>query len=268
VVAPDGTLYIAYEGGTPSTGYQGDATIVARSTDGGRTFTNSELARVYDDFNCYPIQSGFQFRQRLSFEQFRNSNFPTLTVDPTTGKLAVVWADDQANASCGFEKGGSFSGVTQNQVKLMTSTNGTTWSGPTVITSGDTFDKAYPSVAANDGRIVVGYYTRAYSLSTGADNRCGVAALDTVTGNVVPVFAGHPVCLDYALRSSTDNFASETRVSSESSNPYITFAGAFIGDYTGLAVDSAGNAHAVWTDFRGNPGTTPANQDTVVGNGF
>jgi hypothetical protein len=57
-------------------------------------------------------------------------------------------------------------------------------------------------------------------------------------------------------------------VSSQSANPYILFSGSFIGDYTGVAVDLAGNAHAAWTDFRGLPGVTRPNQDTVVGNGF
>jgi len=76
----------------------------------------------------------------------------------------------------------------------------------------------------------------------------------------------HPVCLDYAFSSSTDGYASETRISSQSSNPYMQFAGSFIGDYTGVAVDSAGAVHAAWTDSRGNPRTTTPNQDTVVGN--
>ena len=81
-----------------------------------------------------------------------------------------------------------------------------------------------------------------------------------------------PVCLDYAFSSSTDGYAGETRVSTQSSNPYIEFSGSFIGDYTGIAVDAAGGAHTAWTDFCGHPGlpadptsTTP-NQDTVVGN--
>ncbi len=37
VVAPDGTVYVAYEGATPSTNFFGDAIILARSTDGGKT---------------------------------------------------------------------------------------------------------------------------------------------------------------------------------------------------------------------------------------
>jgi hypothetical protein len=71
--------------------------------------------------------------------------------------------------------------------------------------------------------------------------------------------------MDWAIRSSTDNFAAQTRVSAQSSNPYIQFAGAFIGDYTGTALDASGKAVTVWTDFRGNPGVTKPNQDTLLG---
>jgi len=80
--------------------------------------------------------------------------------------------------------------------------------------------------------------------------------------------ANAAVCLDWAVRSSTDNFATETRVTRQSSNPYILFAGSFIGDYTGTALAANGKAITVWTDFRGNPGLTPANQDVVVGTGY
>ncbi|MBV8635493.1 MAG: hypothetical protein JO002_13450, partial [Burkholderiaceae bacterium] len=78
-------------------------------------------------------------------------------------------------------------------------------------------------------------------------------------------------CLDYAINSSYDlggTFSAETRVSSQSSNPYTLFSGSFIGDYTGVAVDASGHAYTVWTDFRGLPGVTTANQDTMVGNGL
>jgi hypothetical protein len=73
------------------------------------------------------------------------------------------------------------------------------------------------------------------------------------------------VCMDYAAKMSSDNFAAQTRLSSESSNPYIQFAdGAFIGDYTQVAIGASGLAYGAWTDFRGNPGVTPANQDVMV----
>ena len=273
-VAPDGTVYVAYEGNQASD-LSKDQIVLARSTDGGRSFTNIELGRVYDDVGCYPANVA-QGRARLSFEQFRINSFPSLAIDPTTGALAIAWADDQGNAGCAAGAA-SFSGLTDNQVKLVTSADGITWTAPGIITSGG--DKAYPAVGANSGRTVVGYSTRDYSpVPTASDHSCGRGFLDTSDPGY-PSSGVHyiatdlaPVCLDYAFSSSTDGYASETRVSTQSSNPYIEFSGSFIGDYTGVAVDAAGGAHTVWTDFRGHPGlstdpasTTP-NQDTVVGN--
>jgi hypothetical protein len=65
-VAPDGTVYVAYEGNQASDVTK-DQIVLARSTDGGRTFTNVELGRVYDDIGCYPLNVA-QGRQRLTFE--------------------------------------------------------------------------------------------------------------------------------------------------------------------------------------------------------
>ena len=259
-VAPNGDVYVAYEGSTPSTGYNGDAIILAKSTNGGKTWTNAELARAFDDNNCYPRNIA-QNRQTLSGEQFRINSFPSFAIDPSNGHMAIVWADDEANASCGYEKGGSFVGPTSNQVKLITSTNGTTWTSPSVITTG-VEDKVYPAVGANNGRIAVGYYTRAYSPTT---DDCKLAVQDTVTLAVTTL--GGPVCMDYAQKTSDDSFASENRLTTQSSNPYILFAGSFIGDYTGAVVDANGNASHVWSDFRGNPTHTSPNQDADVAHG-
>lgn len=269
-VAPDGTVYVAYEGNQASDVTK-DQIVLARSTDRGRTFTTMELGRVYDDVGCYPLNQS-QGRARLSFEQFRLNSYPSLAIDPTTGAMAIAWADDQNNSGCAAGAA-SFSGMTNNQVKLVTSANGISWTAPRIITSGG--DKAFPAVAANAGRTVVGYYTRNFSPTpTSTDHTCQRAFLDTTDPrypNSPPVYiAGDttPVCLDYAISSSTDGFASETRVSTQSSNPYLQFSGSFIGDYTGVAVDSNGHARAVWTDGRGKPGVTTPNQDTMVGNGL
>ena len=75
------------------------------------------------------------------------------------------------------------------------------------------------------------------------------------------------MCLDYAASSSTDGFASERRLTSEGANPFVQFAdGAFIGDYSQAAVGVNGVVHTAWTDFRGRPGVTSANQDVYVAN--
>ena len=274
IVGPDGTLYVGYEATDPATGYTTDQQVVASSTDQGRTFTQHPIARVFDDFSCYPIQRpGAQDRQTLSFEQFRINSYPSLALDPSSGHLAMVWADDEGAGNCGTQDPTFTGAATSNQVKLVTSTDGSSWTSPRTITTGAA-DKVYPSVGANAGRIVVGYYTRAFSPSpTAQDRSCGIAELDTTTNTIVAPAeadrAAAPVCLDWALRSSdANNFGTETRVTTQSSNPYILFSGSFIGDYTGTAVDAAGHAVTVWTDFRGNPGVTAPNQDTLVGTGF
>src|SRR6266852_4693221 len=219
-VAPDGTIYVAYEGNQASDVTK-DQTVLARSTDGGLTFTNVEGGRVYDDPGCYPLNVA-QGRQRLSFEQFRVSSFPSLAVDPTTGGLAIAWSDDQKNPGCAAGAA-SFSGTTNNQVKLVTSADVITWTAPRIITSGA--DKVYPAVGANHSRIVVGYYSRDYSpVPTMADHSCGRGFLNTsdpTFPHSAPVYIDlNPVCLDYAFSSSTDGYSSETRVSTQSANPY------------------------------------------------
>ena len=111
-------------------------------------------------------------------------------------------------------------------------------------------DKIYPWVAANGGNVIVSYYTREFA---------GSASLE----------------IDYAYVASNDDGASwsaSTRITEQSSDPGIQFAsGAFIGDYTGVAIGSDNVAHPIWTDFRGNPGVTGGsgpvtspNQDAVT----
>jgi photosystem II stability/assembly factor-like uncharacterized protein len=88
-----------------------------------------------------------------------------------------------------------------------------------------------------------------------------------VTAVISPLSTAN-VCLDWALKTSTDGgatWSSQVRITSHSSNPYTLFAGSFIGDYEGTAVDDQGKTWTVWTDFRGNPGLTSPNQDTLVG---
>jgi hypothetical protein len=254
--APDGTLYVAYEGATPASGYSQDATLVARSTNDGMTFTNTEVGRVFDDVDCYPTFAG---SQTLTGEHFRLNSFPSLSIDPTTGKLAIAWSDDRGAGNCGTGAS-SFSGTTNAKLVLVTSTNGTAFTAPSVLGDGDVL---FPAVAANKGEIAVTYYTRAYSSS----HNPAICNLKTGTGAVTEgVPSTLDVCLDYAARTSSDGFAAETRLTTEGSNPYIEFAdGSFIGDYSQVAIGSDGIAHPVWTDFRGNVNAGGlANQDVYT----
>jgi hypothetical protein len=254
---PDGALYVAYEGGQPSTGYATDATIIARSTDDGQTFSNVEVGRVYDDLDCYPVYGG---RQTLTGEHFRLNSYPSFSADPVTGRLAVVWADDQGAGNCGTGHA-SFAGTTSAQVKLVTGAWGAL-SAPARVTPGSG-DKVFPAVSIRAGKVAVSYYTRDYAASHDPAT-CKVAIVSDDPGVQIGAVP-NSVCLDYAARVSTDGFAHEQRLTSQGSNPYVEFAnGAFIGDYSQVAIGSNGVAHAAWTDFRGRPGVTSANQDVYT----
>ena len=260
---PDGALYVAYEGSSPTTGFATDALVVARSTDDGLTFQTKELARVFDDNNCYPFFAG---RQTLSNMHFRLNSFPSMSVDPVTGEISLVWTDQEGVGTCG-SSAATFVGTTANQVKLLRGS----WSSigsATVrrLTSGS--DTVFPSVASRNGKIVVTYYTRDYGI-TSAASVCHFRTNDAGGANVDPSPSAVSVCMDYAAKSSTNGFSSQTRLSTESSNPFVQFAdGSFIGDYSQVALSAGANgkAHASWTDFRGDPGITPANQDVMIEN--
>jgi len=256
--APNGDLYVSYEGGSPTTGYATDSLVLARSSNNGGSFSTAELARVYDDNDCYPIFGG---RQTLSNQHFRLNSYPSMSIDPTSGKIAFAWTDDQGAGSCGTG-GSSFSGTTSNQVKLITGTWGS-FSSASVITP-DSADKVFPSVAANGGRVVVTYYTAGYAASE-TNPACFIKIPDSAPPGAAYESTSTSVCLDYAARSSVDGFGNEYRLSSQGSNPYVQFAnGSFIGDYSQVAIGTDGVGHAAWTDFRGNPGVNTPNQDVYV----
>ena len=289
-VAPNGTIYVSYIASTVETGYESSAVVLARSTDDGKSWINVQGPRIYDDTNCYPRQlpGTGQGRQTLSAQNYRIHSFPSMAVDSSTGRVHIAWTDDRAHPSCGYEKGGSFNpalGNTQNQPWYIRTDDGVNFTAPVSLTA-PFDDNLFPAVAARDGQVLVGYYTRKHAKAAGgfgAGNRCSVRVVTVnqpgfADGTLLPVAFGTGanrqtnVCIDYAARKSIDgglNFTAETRLSSESSNPWVLFTGSFIGDYTGVALDAFNRGVAVWTDFRGNPGTgsgqiTPANQDAIV----
>ena len=161
---PDGALYVAYEAAAPATGYMTDVMVLARSTNDGLTFATKELARVYDDLDCYPIYDG---RQTLTDMHFRLNSFPSMSIDPVSGRIAITWADNQGSGTCG-SGGSSFSGTTANQVKLVSGTWDTISSAPVTAVTTSAQDKVFPSVASRNGTNVVSYYTRDYGITSGA----------------------------------------------------------------------------------------------------
>jgi hypothetical protein len=264
---PDGSLYVAYEATSPKFGYTTDAMVVARSTDDGMTFQTQELARVYDDLDCYPIFAG---RQTLSDEHFRLNSYPSMSVDPVSGLISLVWTDQQGSGTCG-SGGSTFTGAhTSNQVKLLRGTWAGIGAASVVPVTTSVPDKVFPSVASYNGNLVITYYTRDGAFGTGAPGDvCHWRTNDLGGARVDPSPSVENVCLNYAATfwSSGGGFSAQRILTGQASNPYVQFAdGSFIGDYSQVALGSDGHAHASWTDFRGNPGVTTPNQDVLVAN--
>lgn len=246
-VGRNGELYVAYEGTfcqTLACDQPGDhdAVAVAKSTNGGQSFTNTEVDIDYDFPTNYDVG-----RSTLTGENFRINSYPSFAVDNRTGRLYITWADDRNGQ---YDANGN-SIKTNGDVFVASSSNGIQWTHGYQL--GTSADEVFPAVAAYNGRVVVTFYTRAY--------------------------ATDGVSLDYAYVDATGlgNLSKNnvTRITTQSSDPGIQFVGigaysgkvlqgVFIGDYTAVALGSDLKLHPCWTDFRGNPGTTSPNQDVYT----
>ena len=153
-----------------------------------------------------------------------------MSIDPSNGRIAIVWADDQGAGNCG-SGAATFSGTTSNQVKLLRGTWSSIGSAPVEqVTPMGSPDTVFPSVAALNGKIALTYYTRDYAIGSAAPV-CHFRTNDVPTA-IPPMASVNSVCMDYAAKSglSVGGLGSQVRLSTESSNPYVQFAdGWFIG---------------------------------------
>jgi hypothetical protein len=244
-----GDLFIAYESAVCQSLAcnqltDHDAVIIATSRDGGRTFTNREVAYDFD----FPYNPDVG-RDTLTGENFRINSFPQLTIDPVTDALYATWSDDRDGR---YDASGN-SVKTNGDVFIVASQDGRHWSRTFAVGTGA--DEVYPAIAAYGGTVAVSFYTRVYDQ--------------------------HGIGLDMAYVSGDAEDLGSLgnrrvhRVTSQTSNPQIQFVavgavtgnvlqGVFIGDYTAVALGSDGVLHPCWTDFRGKPGVTAPNQDAYT----
>jgi hypothetical protein len=278
---PDGALYVTWAnfntlpgrpigGGDDDPGGGGDGAkavanenwnqiLIAKSTDGGQTFSPPVLVSRYYDLPdcetytgqdpgraCVPDKGGKQ----NSF--FRATNYPVGSVNPSHPSQVVVTFGSYINRHSNEANGCVPQGFADSGLNLY---QGTTQVGAcnndiavsrsfdhAATFSGTTRDvRKLPSARQDDptadqwfqwatydpsGALAVSYYDRGY-------------ANDEVNGNS-----------DFSLSGSTDltNFAT-TRVTTSSMPPPTQFAGQFWGDYTGMDAKD-GVAHPAWSDTR------------------
>ena len=226
VVAPDGTIYVAFENDQAvNDGQFRNQYLVVKSADGGATWSAPIRASdvLTDGASDYPIN--VQGRQTLSNSQFRVNSAGSLAIDPTSGSLFVTWSDN---------RNGTASSTNTDVFVAGSTDGGTTWSRPAAVSRAAN-DQFYPWAAvAPDGTLEVVYFDRSYD---SANSRYGVTLAKLAPG--------------------THSFTRQ-RVDTGLSDPNHArwFSGAtngettFLGDYNGLAIGSDGVAHPFWTDMR------------------
>ncbi|MEO6795542.1 MAG: sialidase family protein [Candidatus Dormibacter sp.] len=258
-VAPNGTIYEAWEGGTGGAFGQHSTNGAAfvKSTDGGLTFSKPVLAVTYTPFTSGQFSGSgardcgdppFNCPSGQTFPRFDLAG-PTITTNGTQVVMAF-----QVRQPLG-----------QGQIEATHSENGGgSWSSPAAIDPQGTGHQFFPWINASGGRINAVYYD-----SSGDPNYSPTRApCNSATG------AG-AACLNVHYTSSTDavTWTPAIVVNDTPTNPnYEQFGGRripFFGDY--IMVSSVGNViGAVWTDSRnvvpGVDGTgTDMDNDDVAG---
>jgi hypothetical protein len=226
VVAPDGTIYVAYENDQAiDDGQFRNQYLVVKSTDGGATWSTPVRASdvLSDGANDYPVN--VQGRQTLSNSQFRVNSAGNLTIDPSSGALFVTWSDNRNGTAAN----------TNTDVFVSASTDGaSTWSRPLAVSRAAN-DQFYPWAAVGpDGALDVVYFDRSYDA---ANSKYGVTLAELAAG-------AHNFTLERVDTGLSD--PNHARWFSAGTNGQTTF----LGDYNGLAVGSDGIAHPFWTEMR------------------
>jgi hypothetical protein len=259
VVGYDGTVYVFWEGSTRLATL--DSTYVAKSTDGGVTFSKpvavASLQAVIPPANT----------------AFRINSFPAADAAPN-GDLYVAWSTQMSNSG-GLCPTRTNTGCHLAAVYSKSSDGGFTWSAPATIFStldvSNRIPDGYPAGGLNApaARRVDTFWPAVAISQTGSVYMSAYAA-DVVSpwqvcASSQPAPVGRIACdtlggfihnarLNYYVTNLTTGVSQS--VSTHPINTRNGFGGGFIGDYTGLAVGSDNVFHALWTDTN--------NKQTVV----
>jgi hypothetical protein len=229
------------QGSTIRTGPDGSVYLVYEDSD--QTGSIQALAVSHDGGRTFSrptrIAGVKDIADPIPGANFRTDSFASVGVDQTTGTVYVAWAD----AASG-----------QGAIELTSSTDGgKTWSSPQVVSQ------------ASDG------YAFFQGLDVAANGRVDIAYQALKATDPTTYGTGNATVDSYYV-SSSDGFATSTKVSSASSDPAASaqnnLARQFWGDYNTLVSTNA-SAWFVYTDSRSGAGcpAVDAYQQGIDGSG-
>jgi hypothetical protein len=248
VVAPDGTLVVAFRNSNGSADFRGQYLVVRVNPDTFAIQGPFKAAALFDGLNDYPINSAG--RQTLCNSNFRVLPWGNLAVS-SNGILYIAFFDNRrhqgefpfptfvGNRASGYACPTGKS--TDTDVFLTKSIDGgRTWSAPVRVNqdnAGNNRDQWYPWVAvAPNGRVDVVFYDRRADSANKLSRTFLARSSD-----------GGATWIDMEVSTFASNF----------DNAFFG-SGSFIGDYNGLAIDPDGKSYPVWT------GVAPLKMDSDV----
>jgi hypothetical protein len=261
VVAPDGTLYVFWNGSTRLASL--NSTYVVKSTDGGATWSKPVAVSQLTD-SSEPADT-----------QFRVNSFPAAAAAPN-GDLYATWTTQTKSGNLGGDPScapwlsSGLAGCQSIAVWSRSTNGGATWTAPARVfapatrtpvgypvtqpSNGSTFaapspagpvEDIFPAVAVSSGGAV---YLAAYRGDVVSPWQTCAKSPPPPVGRITCDALGDYVNntrLDYVVR----NLTGQTKtMSTQPINTQYGFGGGFIGDYTDIAVGSDGTVHALWTD--------------------
>ena len=248
-VAPNGTVYVAFQNEQNQALWeQGEEFdnqyLVVKSTNGGTTWSSPSFAvGLEDGSRDYPLN--VDGRQTLTNYQVRVNSAGNIVASPVDGKLYLVFADNRAGTH------DSDSPVTNTNVYVVSSTNGTTWSSPVAVDTGGS-DQWFPWADVNpqNGEVGVLYNDRPVANPSVHNASLAQGLPGAFAKSVVSTAVSHP-------RESVFFQAG-------SAAPGCETCAVFHGDYIGIAYGSDGMANLVWTDMRDPDPAAPGLFDQFI----
>jgi hypothetical protein len=267
VVAPDGTLYVAWANyNTAQTGQDNHfQVLVAHSTDGGKTFSAPVKAATYYDLpDCDTYQGAGKDTGRDCIPEkgsgtnsiFRATNYPYVVVDPANAKHVVVTIGSYLNRDSNESNGCTPAGLTP-----LASGLGSLYTG---VKTGGCNNGIVLTSSTDGGNTFTGTSTDVRNLPVIGDGQAAArsdqfwqGSAFTPTGKLVTAYYDRQYGSDESTGYSDITLAttkdlthfSTTRVTTSSMPPPSEFTGQFYGDYIQVTA-TATTAYPVWSDTR------------------
>jgi hypothetical protein len=233
IVAPDGTIYVAFLNHEAQGASLRDQVLLVRSSDGGDSWSDPRpiVGLIHDGSGDYPSNwRGDSTLTGCQFRIFAAGNLTMSTAKGNAGQLYYVYAEN-------LDPGAT----ARTNIMATTSVDGgATWSAPTLVSSSAS-DQIFPWAAAGpDGRLRVGYVDRARTAPPGQTCVYGYT-LATAKNLAATAFTTERLDTGVSVASDARWFRN-TAVNGTNTR--------FIGDYTNIAIGPDGSVWASWTDMR------------------